>query len=233
MAKYKLLSVERDAKTSKSVPLGWLTGVLYMAPAKSADGVHNMCCGSSEECVESCLNESGMAEAYPSVIAARIAKTLDYIADFKGFVKRYEQDLKKLRKEAHERGLKPCTRPNGTTDQAKLGKAIARRNPWLQVYDYTKLAKPWLRQLPNYHLTFSFSGKNLRQSREAMEHGINVAVVFKGRLPETWNGWPVINGDLHDLRFLDPQGVVVGLRPKGRKIQQLPVGGFVQLGRAA
>ena len=50
-------------------------------------------------------------------------------------------------------------------------------------------------------------------------NGINVAVVFttsrSEALPETWNRFPVIDGDLHDCRFLDPTGVVVGLRAKG------------------
>jgi hypothetical protein len=46
----------------------------------------------------------------------------------------------------------------------------------------------------------------------------HVAVVFTKRrgdaLPATWNGLSVIDGDLHDCRFLDPTGVVVGLRAK-------------------
>ena len=89
----------------------------------------------------------------------------------------------------------------------------------MQFYDYTKHPKPWLRTLPNYHLTFSHSGHNFEDCLEALQHGINVAVVFTTRrgeaLPETWNGFPVIDGDLHDCRFLDPTGVVVGLRAKG------------------
>jgi hypothetical protein len=31
----------------------------------------------------------------------------------------------------------------------------------------------------------------------------------------TWWNHPVIDGDDHDARFLDPKGVVVGLRAKG------------------
>jgi hypothetical protein len=41
-----------------------------------------------------------------------------------------------------------------------------------------------------------------------------VAAVFKD-VPDTWQGFPVINGDESDLRFLDPAGVVVGLKAKG------------------
>jgi hypothetical protein len=72
--------------------------------------------------------------------------------------------------------------------------------------------------LPNYHLTFSHSGHNLEDCLEALQHSINVAVVFTTRrseaLPETWNRFPVIDGDSHDCN-LDPTDVVVGLRAKG------------------
>jgi hypothetical protein len=45
--------------------------------------------------------------------------------------------------------------------------------------------------------------------------GGNVAVVFD-KLPSTWKGYPVINGDESDLRFLDPKNVIVGLKAKGK-----------------
>ena len=41
-------------------------------------------------------------------------------------------------------------------------------------------------------------------------------MVFAGELPKTWQGKPVINGDESDLRFLDPKGVIVGLKAKGQ-----------------
>jgi hypothetical protein len=41
--------------------------------------------------------------------------------------------------------------------------------------------------------------------------------VFGNGLPATWHDYPVIDGDTHDLRHLDPKGVVVGLSPKGNK----------------
>ena len=40
-------------------------------------------------------------------------------------------------------------------------------------------------------------------------------MVFRNQLPATWNGVEVIDGDESDLRFLDKQGVVVGLIEKG------------------
>lgn len=233
MAKYDLLSVDRDAKTKKGKALGWLTGILFLSPAKEADGIHEMCGGRTDQCTLGCLNRSGYAEVYPAIIEARIRKTLDYIADFGAFCDRLERDTSKLIVEAGNRGLKPAERPNGTSDQPKLAREMARRFPSLQLYDYTKLARPWERLMDNYHLTYSYSGENLKHCMKALEHGVNVAVVFRGAKPAKWHGVRVIDGDQHDLRFLDPQGVIIGLREKGRRIRTLNTGGFVQIGRAA
>jgi len=46
-----------------------------------------------------------------------------------------------------------------------------------------------------------------------LSKGYNVAMVFN-KLPETYNGYRVVNGDETDLRFLDEQGVIVGLKYK-------------------
>jgi hypothetical protein len=59
---------------------------------------------------------------------------------------------------------------------------------------------------------------------------VNIAVVFSGPLPKIWRGRKVIDGDTTDLRFLDPRGIIVGLKAKGRAksensgfVIQLPV----------
>jgi hypothetical protein len=41
-----------------------------------------------------------------------------------------------------------------------------------------------------------------------------VAMVFENKLPEVWNGYKVINGDLYDVRFKDEKNVIVGLKYK-------------------
>jgi hypothetical protein len=91
--------------------------------------------------------------------------------------------------------------------------------PETTFYDYTKNPKRMSKKLPeNYHLTFSYTGRNEYISKKILDQGKNVAVIFnlkKGQpLPETWNGYPVIDGDLTDYRPLDGEGVVVGLRWK-------------------
>jgi hypothetical protein len=42
-----------------------------------------------------------------------------------------------------------------------------------------------------------------------------VATVFD-QVPATYKGRPVIDADETDLRFLDPKGVIAGLKAKGR-----------------
>ncbi len=83
---------------------------------------------------------------------------------------------------------------------------------------------PWQRTRENYHLTFSRSEENEKEALASLDHGVSVAVVFDVRpsaaLPAEWMGYPVIDGDRHDLRFLDTlEGkgpFIVGLRAKGR-----------------
>jgi hypothetical protein len=65
----------------------------------------------------------------------------------------------------------------------------------------------------------------------ACEAGRNVAVVFartpSQSLPRTWLGIRVIDGDDTDWRPGDPDGVIVGLRAKGRARHRRYLGGFV------
>ena len=70
--------------------------------------------------------------------------------------------------------------------------------------------------LKNYNITFSDSGRNDSDIKAAIASGHNVAVVFQDHLPRRWMQRRVINGDKHDLRFKDPDGVIVGLVAKGQ-----------------
>lgn len=107
-------------------------------------------------------------------------------------------------------------------------------------YNYTKDLRRLLRRRPaNDYLTFSRSETNHRACLQALESGHNVAVVFSQgsefygskkqyltTLPDSWKPdgtnqrFPVIDGDAHDFRHLDPQGpCIVGLRMKGDRLQ--------------
>ena len=78
------------------------------------------------------------------------------------------------------------------------------------------------KQPPNLHLTFSRKEDNWHECEEVLDSGGNVAAVFgvlKGEdMPDTYKGFPVIDADETDLRFLDLQGgYICGLRLKGRR----------------
>ena len=80
----------------------------------------------------------------------------------------------------------------------------------------------------NYTLVYSH-GEGIEQSRQVLDHGGAVAVVFDVRpgepMPDTWLGFPVVNGDLFDNRHADReifgllprQGYVVGLSFKAAR----------------
>ena len=89
-------------------------------------------------------------------------------------------------------------------------------NPDIIFYDYTKIKNRMTVELPkNYHLTFSKSESNDNEIKELLTTAFNIAVVFNGSLPKTYLGRDVIDGDISDLRFLEPKGVIVGLATKG------------------
>jgi len=216
-ANYRALLTVENAKTVKGESLGYLTGILYLAPANES-GVMNTCPMATAGCKADCLFTAGRGR-FDSVRNARIAKTLFYVNSREAFIESLRFDIAKLARDAAKQGLLPAVRINGTSDIAKLAMQMAAEFPTVQFYDYTKLPKAWLRTAYNYSLTFSHSGENLADCLEALRHCINVAVVFDTRrgqeLPTTWHGFEVIDGDAHDLRFLDSRGVVVGLRAKG------------------
>ena len=72
-------------------------------------------------------------------------------------------------------------------------------------------------------MTFSRSEENETLALGVLAQGGNVAAVFatkKGQdLPVRWKGFEIIDGDLDDVRFTDPAGVIVGLRAKGDAIK--------------
>lgn len=206
-----------NAKTVKGEPHGFLTYALYLAPATTIPG-HNLCPRATDGCSKSCIFTAGMGR-FTYVQEARIRRTLEYLNNQGRFFLRLQYEIQRAEREAERRGLRLALRLNATSDQPEIARRMARLFPKTQLYDYSKLPRPWTRTLPNYHLTFSRSENNWEDCLKALAHGINVAVVFDRTrhqpLPSTWQGFRVIDGDLHDLRFRDPAGVIVGLRAKG------------------
>ncbi|MEO7099053.1 MAG: hypothetical protein ABI162_06805 [Luteolibacter sp.] len=226
---YKLLGVNTDAKTIKGLKHGFITGVLYMAPHTLAGG-RTLCPHSTAGCRAVCLYSAGRG-AFNNVQTARIRKAQWWLNDPLSFKVTLCQDIAKLCVEAKKKGLKPNVRLNGTTDIRWENEGIFEQFKDVQFMDYTKFPASGRKLPDNYHLTYSYAGtsKSLFEILRWNAKKINTAVVFRGGLPTHWQRFPVIDGDLHDLRFLDPKGVIVGLKTKG-KARNDSGGGFVQDG---
>ena len=229
----KLLTVE-NAKTIKGEELGYRTGILYLAPAYES-GVINTCPMSTEGCRAGCLFTAGRASFTPSIITARIRKTLWLHNDRAGFIDQLRKDISLLVRQCMKRNMLPAVRINGTSDLPQIAMQLASEFPSVQFYDYTKIPRAWTRTRANYHLTFSLSESNFQDAYDTLQHGLNVAVVFNVKrgheLPVSWNGFGVIDGDTQDLRFLDRHklGLVIGLRAKGSAKKDTH--GFVQIAK--
>ena len=208
----KLLSYT-NAKASKSIEYGYLNFMLYLAPHTLSGW--NVCAGSSPECREDCLFGSGYGRL-PSVRKSRIDKTKRYFVDRVQFIADLRKDILKAIATAKSEGLIPAIRLDGTSDLF-IAKHFVDLYDDAIFYDYTKVYSRFNKivDLENYDLTYSYSGRNKSNCLKVLASGKNVAVPFKHCLPEKLWGYPVVDGDKHDLRFLDPKGVVVGLVPKG------------------
>lgn len=224
---YKLrknLLTTQNAKTSKGESLGYLTGILYLAPSNIVEGI-NLCPFASKGCKKACLYSAGRGK-FTNVQQARIKKTKHFRDDINSFMESLVLSIKSVELEAMVKGLKPCIRLNGTSDirweyyKNKEGKNLFEVFPHIQFYDYTKdfhRTRAFSGHWNNYHLTFSRteSRANNIQCEKLLEQGVNVAVVYKDK---TKHGITAANidGDLHDLRFLDKKGgYVVALSAKG------------------
>lgn len=232
---YKYLSVGNDAKTIKGQKTGYLTGILYLAPASVAGG-RTVCPFSTAGCRRVCLYTAGRG-GFNSVQQARIRKTQAWFDNPDVFIAAIKQDVATLVAQADKKGFIPAVRLNGTSDIEWEKQGIMQAFPDVQFYDYTKWPanRRAFHGLPNYHLTYSFSEKR-GSDVQAMAwkiSGVNTAMVFSGGLPAMWRltpdsePVPVIDGDLSDLRFTDPKGVIVGLKTKG-KARKDDGDGFVQ-----
>lgn len=222
---YRLIGVERDAKTVKGSRKGILTGVLYLAPATVAG--REVCPMRTAGCTAACLFTAGRG-AMANVMAARVAKTRRFFDDREGFMADLVADIRRLVAEARRRGMKPAVRLNGTSDilwerlpveiDGKRYPNIMSAFPEVVFYDYTKhLLNKRANRPANYHLTYSWSEHPQAAERAAawLAAGSPVAVVFRNGLPKEFLGRPVVDGDTDDARFLDG-AVVIGLRAKGR-----------------
>ncbi len=193
---------------------------LSLSPAHESG--YQLCASASEGCRGACLFHQGRGRCDVTKVA-RIAKTIALMEEREWFILTLKREMDRIAWNAEQEGFTPAIRPNIVSDVLweKVFPWMFKRYPAFQFYDYTKhLARmlKWCKgKLPsNYHLTFSRSETNESEALRVLKAGGNVTVVFRDTaFPVKWNGFPVVNGDESDLRFLDGSGVVVGLYAKG------------------
>ena len=216
----ELLTTSTKIEKSNNYGSEYRTSIMYALPATQSG--HNAC-PDATACADMCIDTTGRM---PMVRDARAYRSSLFYQDRAEFGARLIAETIADIKRNDKKGLRTAQRLNGTTDYAwehiKFdGVTMPDRFQDVQFYDYTKSLKRARQHaagaMPsNYHLTFSRSENTLNYTViELVQSGQNVAVVFD-KVPDTWLGLPVTNGDEHDLRFIDPVGVIVGLKAKGK-----------------
>jgi hypothetical protein len=229
----KLELFSSSAKTAKSIKLGYATAVVYLHPHTSSGLLEtNLCKYSTKQCREACLVHSGrMWMKAPT--KARTWKTELYTQApvLYRLLALYEANRLKYRAQAE--GLKFGVRMDGTSDTGELlhlYRVFERLG--IKCWDYTKDFKRASYLEYRELFTYSHSGSDAseRNCLELLDMGSTVSVVFRvGRnenLPKMHWGYRVIDGDEHDLRFLDPPRRIVGLRLKGTNQSKGAAGKF-------
>ena len=212
----KTLLSSSNAKLEKGQSFGWQTLGLSLAPYTLSGS--NLCPHASAGCAAACLFTSGHGR-FDAVKQARLERTRRFLTDRDAFIDQLKLEIAKGEKSAKRKGFKLAVRLNVLSDLPWHNLIEMGEFSSVQFYDYTPNPRRMLQwakgELPsNYYLTFSRKEDNGDAVDLALSHGVNVAAVFD-KLPDEYAGKQVIDGDLSDLRFLDPRGVIVGLKAKG------------------
>ena len=211
-----------SAKTNKSIEYGYLNKIMYLE-----SGVKVCPNAILAGCLAPCLKSSGrMKFATPK--QARKNRTELFNTDKEHFFIKLSAEIYDAKLEAKKLGLKLCVRLNGTSDIEwqdfiiKDEKNIFELFSDIQFYDYSKVLTRRTKH-DNYHIIYSYSGVNLDYAKQCFDLFLkeqkSIAVVFD-EIPPIWQGFTVIDGDKHDLRFLDPSNSIIGLKAKGEAIKE-------------
>jgi len=205
-----------NAKTAKN---GLDTLILYLAPfTQNSKGI-NLCPKATAGCAAACLFTAGRG-AFSNVAQSRMNRTEYYLHERPRFLSQAAKQINRAAKKVD----KLAVRLNGTSD-VKLVEMLTLAHdiePNVVFYDYTKIErKAGFRktvQGHDYIVTYSFSESPdaIPNALQVLNRGGNVAVVFRKQLPDTFLGYPVIDGDQSDIMMLYNRNVILGLKAKGK-----------------
>jgi len=208
-------------------------------------GATDICPRATPGCKAGCVTRGGLAQAFPNITASRRLKNHAFRMDPERYLRQLADQLVSIVEQTQREDI---WRGNIGSD-TDLRRAVklanrelaARGLPKQRFYDYTKMPEYLEQRAGNHYLCFSRSETNELQALELLGAGEIVAVVFhqcgafaanaayRQRLPETWRGFPVYDGDISDIRIpgltdpprpADGAGYVIGLRLKGNTTQR-------------
>lgn len=203
-----------NAKTAKTMKYGY--NVCGLALASSDLSGVNVCRYATPECRKGCLAYAGH-NGLQHARAVQIVRTKFLEQDPRAFLTILHTDVTK----AHAKyGDTLAVRLNMLSDITWERVFPAIFELPITFYDYTKWP-PGTRHTPeNYSLTYSASEKTSdEQVVQWCKDGHRVAVVFNltptQPMITKYCGVDVVDGDSNDMRWLEPHGVIIGLRAKG------------------
>jgi len=215
-----ILLTSFSAKLDKSQTNDWLNAVMYLDPSYH----QSVCKGRSKGCYESCLVNSGRM-GMTMAVNARRNRTDRYFNQRDLFLIQLKGEIASKLAQAQKQGKQLAIRLNGTSDLD--WSEVYKTFPMIQFYEYTKridLAKK-LSKIDNVDVTFSkHENHSTKAVKKVLDTGVNVAIVFKDQVPDSYIDVKVIDGDKHDRRFEDDKGRIIGLKLKGtNKVKALAI----------
>lgn len=181
----------------------------------------NVCVASTRGCRAACLHMAGRLGMAGIAKLARTALLAATATDHGPFWLQVDAEITRHKARVARKGKQLVVRLNGTSD-IDVPSWIIDKHHDAVFFTYTKrVDQPfgWSAAQPNVYRVFSASELTSDEfNRQLLSRGDNVVVPFdvtRGNdLPTEYLGHRVIDGDKHDLRFLDDDGVIVGLRYK-------------------
>jgi hypothetical protein len=203
---------------------GFLSVGLTLTPRATGRSGRSLCPFATRGCAAACFADYDRL-AWPQNKRVAVARTRLLAQDLDLFFAMLMADLTRESTRANRLGIPLVCRLNVVSDVPfeRECPELFTRFTEVRFMDYTKDVRRMLaaERAHNYHLTFSRSERNEGDCLRVLEARRNVTVVFRRPpFPRTFWGYPVIDGDRNDLRFLDPNPCVVGLKAKGKGARQ-------------
>lgn len=235
---FKILS-PLNGKTPKGEASGYVTAILYLSP-HTLIAPKTLCPHSTEACRSSCLYTAGRG-VFERVRLARERRTRQFVENTMEFLDALIHEIDVLQTSAWLEGKTLAIRLNGTSDVRwefvtdRSGRTLFERFPYATWYDYTRTPTRHRHVPPAWRLVWSLADAPLSEAFEHLRVGQSVAAIVP---PEEKAAAPafirvgdrhvqIIDGEEDDLRFLDPPGALVLLKPKGALLRNHRHGGAV------